>query len=519
MSDGIKNISKIILSIITFAGLIFITQFLFMPIGQRLTTWKISTMDSNFSAKTVELPFLTHVKESGLWTFSTAVYPKDLQADVLHIPRINGYAFEVELNGHKIHQQGDFQNPTANIWNYSFLIDIPKGLLLEENIFIIRSFALHDVGFIMTPTLGQRSDFNLIIELQNFLSDSFSYIMIGASLFLGILLILVGRNGKTIKHAYIQFGLACIFFAVYNFEYTYRLYSGPLEVYLWLRKLLFASILLSIGFMIEGILSYMYHQKIPSQIKFCYSIGIIPVLFMNDYPALAAIIKVYNLIIIFITLYMIKLVIKSPKTQLRFSISFLSLTILHTVIVFIFRVPTLVFINYGMSFILIGLSYALVLDFDNLEIKNTQLNYKINIDPLTKAYNREYLDALHYTQDDVLIFIDIDYFKIYNDTLGHDKGDLLLKDLVQHTKKLIRSEDAIIRYGGDEFIIYLKQISLAQAQDKMIAIKAYVVSNFEYVDLSYGMSNFVTTLYETIKKADQDMYLMKKEKRRDNTSH
>lgn len=84
------------------------------------------------------------------------------------------------------------------------------------------------------------------------------------------------------------------------------------------------------------------------------------------------------------------------------------------------------------------------------------------IDPLTGAYNRRYFDIRiseemsRYTRHGTiyaLSIIDIDYFKKVNDTLGHQTGDSVLKELITVIKNCVRETDIVTRYGGEEFAI------------------------------------------------------------------
>jgi len=103
-----------------------------------------------------------------------------------------------------------------------------------------------------------------------------------------------------------------------------------------------------------------------------------------------------------------------------------------------------------------------------LAIENSQLYEKTlmmaNMDSLTELWNHGYfqyllhteLEKARLTQDPLsLIMLDIDDFKVYNDTLGHQSGDKILKELAILLKNQSRKMDYVCRYGGEEFTIIL----------------------------------------------------------------
>jgi two-component system CheB/CheR fusion protein len=100
-----------------------------------------------------------------------------------------------------------------------------------------------------------------------------------------------------------------------------------------------------------------------------------------------------------------------------------------------------------------------------------RINYMANHDALTHLPNRSLLqDRIQQTlvhnkrrdQQAAVLFIDLDKFKIINDTLGHDVGDDLLKKTATRLVEGVRSEDTVARQGGDEFIILLSAITHAE---------------------------------------------------------
>ena len=104
----------------------------------------------------------------------------------------------------------------------------------------------------------------------------------------------------------------------------------------------------------------------------------------------------------------------------------------------------------------------------NLNLRET-LRIQSVRDPLTGLYNRRYLEealvreirrAVRYQHQVVLIMLDIDGFKNYNDTIGHEAGDAVLRMLGDFLMSNIRGGDIVCRYGGDEIVVILPEVSL-----------------------------------------------------------
>ncbi|HVE42631.1 MAG TPA: GGDEF domain-containing protein [Planctomycetota bacterium] len=116
------------------------------------------------------------------------------------------------------------------------------------------------------------------------------------------------------------------------------------------------------------------------------------------------------------------------------------------------------------------------------------------------------------------VFIDIDHFKQINDKLGHETGDLVLKEVAKRIDAARRAEDLLCRYGGEEFVLLLPHADLAQASTYGERVRAAVAAvPFQIkgealtVTISVGVAchHFGDPLEPLLKRADQAMYRAK----------
>lgn len=149
------------------------------------------------------------------------------------------------------------------------------------------------------------------------------------------------------------------------------------------------------------------------------------------------------------------------------------------------------------------------------------LDDKMYRDALTGAYNRRYYEEeLKKTTDNMgVAMIDLDDFKLYNDTFGHSAGDAVLRTVVKEIRSCIRNTDKLIRYGGDEFLLLVSNISedvfikkLRQIQDKVCTTDVPGYSKMHLTVSIGGLISDHELLEKAVEKADKLMYQAKNQK-------
>lgn len=148
-------------------------------------------------------------------------------------------------------------------------------------------------------------------------------------------------------------------------------------------------------------------------------------------------------------------------------------------------------------------------------------------DPLTEVYNRRSLDdmagryishARRLHSPLTFMLIDVDRFKEVNTRFGHLTGDFVLAEIATLLKSSVRGSDAVVRYGGDEFVLILADTSVVGANSVIERLRRNLnewnrqpqLENLE-ISLSIGIAEWIDgkTLDEVLDAADRDMYACK----------
>lgn len=155
---------------------------------------------------------------------------------------------------------------------------------------------------------------------------------------------------------------------------------------------------------------------------------------------------------------------------------------------------------------------------------NTRLEHISQYDHLTGLANRYALHQRFNVEMDLasqtlqtfsLILLDLDFFKDINDTYGHDVGDNVIKEFAVLLQSMVRENDLVGRWGGEEFLILCSQTSkngaFQLAEHLRLQVQTMGFSVDRQITASFGLSEYRQgeTIGDTIKRADDALYLAK----------
>jgi diguanylate cyclase (GGDEF)-like protein len=162
-----------------------------------------------------------------------------------------------------------------------------------------------------------------------------------------------------------------------------------------------------------------------------------------------------------------------------------------------------------------------------------ELESRIDIDPLTQTFNRRGFERAlarslaylkRYRATAALVYLDLDAFKPVNDRHGHAAGDAVLKAVAAALLREVRASDMVARFGGDEFVVLLWNVTEAEALSKAAALERAVYAtpvrwgaSTMVVGASAGVTHLgpLDTPADVLARADASMYARKHQRHDD----
>ena len=171
-------------------------------------------------------------------------------------------------------------------------------------------------------------------------------------------------------------------------------------------------------------------------------------------------------------------------------------------------------------------SYYIIslIDISERKALENRLREMSELDDMTKLWNRRKFEiemkehAKRVKQQvggcSILVLLDIDYFKLINDKLGHDEGDRVIIHIASTIKKQVRATDFVARIGGEEFAIIMPNTSVEEATQVMERVRQYIAEDkLAQATVSVGITDITENRTQTYKWADVALYSAKSDGR------
>ncbi len=509
----------ILLATVVFFIILAVEVYPLRPVGAALDQWQVKKQTG---WQDVRLPLVEMVSQE--WeVFELRTSFQRVDADTLVIPRQSGNAIEVRLNGRLIYKLGDFSQPTANLWNYVHLIQLPEPLAEDNLLEIWIASSYYGSGLNSVPYLCRYEQCAGRVTFLNWIYSDAVNAIFGAGFITSLILIAMAFIRRQLMTTEFFIGLALLVGVFYLQDLPFRLTSGSLSTFLWLKKgFLFSGYLAALFFLCGIELQYWKRITLSRWLAILVVLVLLALIASPDIHSMGVIQTYANSGLLFFLIVIAAMIIRSKQrpSWMLFPATLLSLSILLLLITLPLGItwPIMIPPVFVMTTMMVGI--RLILEYNQLFQENINLNRAKNIDPLTGALNRNSLPEVRARLHNHVVMIDLDGFKSINDRFGHAFGDQVLTEFAQIVRRNLRQNDLVIRYGGDEFVLVVNGLPKTQqgyAEIKSIieriekqygGLHSDIFSDIVY-EFSYGIAEIEKGIEEAIGAADQKMYLMK----------
>ena len=402
--------------------------------------------------------------------------------NVLVFPQIAGSSLGVYLNGSMIGQRGDPVSGQSTIWNSAHIFPVPAKSLLPDNSIDVEIAGTYEAGITMKPYLIDAGKHSMRIFLLMLFSNYTIWLSMGGLVIVSLIILSMGLFDESGREAGILLGMAglCVVVFLSDFVYMERL---PISLVVFKRIVVSLRHLASALFVI-AYLKLLGRKMDPFAIAFI-AIQAACFILVVAYPGTIVDIKrLYSytyLTFLPLLAYLLVIVFLNINTRTTNSFRFIVFGVVVAFSSAIRDVIVLVLVRDSGAIMLSHYGFIVLTLSSGMFVVNDALSHYSALvterrvaasfreealhDELTGCFNRKILPTLSQDLGEPfsLLAFDIDDFKLVNDRFGHGTGDAILVDLVQVAKKNVRGNDFVVRTGGDEFLLILRDCSLEGA--------------------------------------------------------
>lgn len=527
--------SIIIILLISISSVIIIEALLDKPSSavELHNSWKLYAPDGEF-IQDLSSRFRLNLKEygnlpSGLYT---VIMEFDLEEDIsypsLVIPQQPDQGFQVKINDGIYAVVGDIKHGNANIWKDVGIISLGDIFRAGSYTLEINIYSSYELVMALNSYICDTSKHPIKFIIITFLSRYLGLFMSGITFITGLMFISLALISKEKYNLHIILGISFLIWTIYFSDYyTVEFMLGS---YLTFKKIIGIAYIAAFLLNALVVLSVLQGKLIKKYVVIFTTLQVVFAILLILPGDIHVFWRNYNTISNICYLFFIPLIFHPRLFKSRGNN--LNLILIGVLVASVYSLRYVYYETNGKPYQLIGhvgvfLYIMLIcayfmkdyLDNHNLLLKMTvRADHYFNkavMDPLTLVNNRNIIEYVDFKRSSfVFIICDLDDFKDINDKYGHDTGDKVLQNFANIIKGLIRDRDYIIRLGGDEFLILLKDCPYERA--KLILKKMWeLFDNDELLSCSGGaiIKESDESYNSAYKRADRNLYDIKKNKK------
>lgn len=500
-----KDKLSVLFAILAFIVVFSLFSTVFKAEGSLISKWRVT--GGAYVGQAIQAPFSDSITSPGLYVYE-ATFPAT-RDDCIVIPRPMGHAFRVEVNGKCVGEKGNFSNPTAIIWNSVYDFPLPDECKYQTNHIKITNYGLHDTGLSFVPYTAVKEKIGYRLDFQNGLTQGVALFMFGSYFTLIIFMLMLAYRTERYRLSYLYFAISNVAALLYELDILESRQLGSIATFFILRKIFLCCLYVCALFLLMGLYEFFSSGRKP------YIVMALPVIlgtslvlapnfyWLQKLHGFGALLLVLTLAIFLFQNY------KRIGKVLTFSFAFFFLCVVQSIGVMLVPLYQPLLFQIGLFAIFIGFTITVSKKIILSDQEAIRLKRKTVTDSLTGAFNRQYLDSLSMEEDDCLAFFDVDDLKRINDVEGHSRGDEVIREVAEAMLKEVRRYDAVVRYGGDEFVVIFRRTDSKVCHERIKSICTFLENREFPIHLSWGMATYQGNLKDTIALADNRMYEMK----------
>lgn len=440
--------------------------------------------------------------------------------ELLVLPRLSGNSLVVRIDGTLLHRVGTLERP-ANFWLQ------PQRVALDDSAGRARAIeielgGLYDLGVRSAPVLTSWETGGRSAGLLAWINGDMVALATGFNLGVGLLLLTYGVRRRRERSEYLVLGVSSLFAALYMLDFHPSGGAGSVGAYLLRREVSLAGAYWTVACLVIGI-----ERVTAARRRLGVVVGVLTaaltvlVLAQRDLVGLKTASVWAAAITIPMILYGVGLAARRLEPVYAALWVFFGASALHVLVNVGLARGHLFLLQFGILAGTLAAGFRSSVQLTRVATDLERASRAAMTDPLTGARNRAFCEQLDLAATDVLALVDFDDFKRVNDEHGHPRGDRLLVDFVLAARGRLRVNDQVVRMGGDEFLLVLRQVDLRAAH----RICAEVVEAWQETSgdvaptASFGLAQVGSGNFEqAMAQADERMYEAKSRGDRESTS-